>query len=323
VTVIPFEMFKSFERLTPRHPLLHVDPPHWAAASHAIVVNGTVHYLWAEKRNKDWVHMHSWASTSDPTRVTHDPRNPILTPQHSFETRGVEYPCPFFNPADGRFYMYYLGSQGGELPNRKQTGLLVSDDDDLGKWRRISEVPVVAVGNAHEEHGCSHPSAVVMGELIHMVYTGEAPAGPERKKILYNIPTICHATAPTYDPVQVTKDPVNPVFSGSGLDWDRHGVREAEILKGPEYFHIFYGGYDGEMWAIGHVRTRDFRSFEPNPHNPIFTPSNDPDAWDRDGLLTPQVFQMNGDYYMIYAGLRGQGWNGVSEVQTGLAVARG
>jgi hypothetical protein len=31
---------------------------------------------------------------------------------------------------------------------------------------------------------------------------------------------------------------------------------------------------------------------------------------------------MNGAYYMIYAGLKGTGWNRVSEVQSGLAIAR-
>ena len=38
--------------------------------------------------------------------------------------------------------------------------------------------------------------------------------------------------------------------------------------------------------------------------------------------LTPQVFAMNGAYYMMYAGLKGNGWKRVSEVQSGLAVAR-
>ena len=70
------------------------------------------------------------------------------------------------------------------------------------------------------------------------------------------------------------------------------------------------------------MRTRDFVKFEPNPHNPIFRPSSNPQAWDSSGLLTPQVFVMNSTYYMIYAGLKGTGWNRVSEVQSGLAVAR-
>ena len=192
-----------------------------------------------------------------------------------FDSRDVEYPFPFHNPIDGRYYMYYLGNQ--QMPRSKQTGLLVSEGD-LGSWTRIGSGPVVARAGSHEESGCSHPSVTVDGDTIHMVYTGEQPAPPERKEILYNVPTICHATAPISDPAHVTKNPVNPVFSGSGQGWDRYGVREAEILKGPGYFDIFYGGYDGTEWTIGHVRTRDFIKFEPNPHNPIFRPSSNPQA---------------------------------------------
>ena len=319
--LIPFETFASFERITAEAPLLYAEPPAWAAAAHAIVVDEQVHYLWAEKKAEDcWVLMHSWAPTSDPTAVCHDSRNPIVGPaKGGFDSRDVEYPFPFYNPADGRYYMYYLGNQ--TMPRCKQTGLLVSDGD-LGSWERMGSEPVVSRTGDHEESGCSHPSIAVDDDTIHMVYTGERPAPPERREILYNVPTICHATAPVSDPAHVTKNPANPVFCGSGQAWDRYGVREAEVLKGPGYFDLFYGGYDGAVWTIGHVRTRDFIEFEPNPHNPIFTPSSDPQAWDSSGLLTPQVFVMNGAYYMIYAGLKGTGWNRVSEVQSGLAIAR-
>lgn len=44
-------------------------------------------------------------------------------------------------------------------------------------------------------------------------------------------------------------------------------------------------------------------------------PPEDPEAWDCDGLLTPQVFEANGTYYMLYAGLKGREW------QSGLAAA--
>ena len=319
---IPFETFARFERLTAKEPLLHSEPPTWAAAAHAIVEGDTVHYLWAEKRpDNNWVHMHSQAPCDDPTAVTHDARNPILHPStNDFDNRAVEYPFPFWNPADRRYYAYYLG-QNKDTPRRKQTGLLIGDGD-FGQWTRISDKPVVTAGGPHEESGASHPSVAVVDDTIHMIYTGESPAPPARREILYNVPSICHATAPTSDPARVTKNTANPVFRGSGQSWDRYGVREAEIFKGPSYFHLFYGGYDGKMWAIGHVRTRNFLTFEANPHNPIFTPADDPDAWDSNGLLTPQVFAMNGSYYMIYAGLKGSAWNDVSEVQTGLAVAK-
>ena len=119
------------------------------------------------------------------------------------------------------------------------------------------------------------------------------------------------------------KDRANPVFSGSGEEWDSCGVREAEILKGLKYFHIFYGGFDGNAWQIGHIRTLDFRTFEPNPYNPIFSPAEDPDAWDSGGLLTPQVFEVNGAYHMLYAGTKAGAGRGATEWYSGLAVTRG
>ena len=166
---IPFAAFAHFKQLTAEKPLLYCEPPEWAAASHAIVVDDTVHYLWAKKGGDgSWVHMHSSAPVADPTAVTHDHRNPILLPSaDGFDNHGVEYPFPFWNPADQRYYAYYLGTQGKDKPRRKQTGLLVSDGD-FGAWTRIGNEPVVAVGGAHEQHGSSHPSVAVSGDVIHI-----------------------------------------------------------------------------------------------------------------------------------------------------------
>jgi predicted GH43/DUF377 family glycosyl hydrolase len=152
---------------------------------------------------------------------------------------------------------------------------------------------VIAADTEHERKGSSHPSVAVVGDTIHIIYTGESTKPP----------VICHATAPTSDPATVTKDPANPIFEGTGQTWDSSGVREAEIFKGPRYFHILYGGSDGKVWRIGHV-------------NPIFTPSLDRSAWDCDGILTPQVFEAGDFYYMLYAGKKDKEW------QTGLAKTR-
>jgi hypothetical protein len=304
---IPFEAFARFERIEEGNPLIACEPPEWAAAAHAIVVDETVHYLWARRRDDNyWMLMHSTAPVSDPAAVEHDPRNPVLLPsEEGFDDWAVEYPFPFRNPADGRFYVYYLGGRREVL---KQTGLLVGDGD-FGQWTRVTRTPVIAADAEYDKDGSSHPSAAVEGETIHILYTG----GSWRSDDL----TLCHATAPTSDPADVTKDPANPVFTGTGQEWDSDGVRETEILRGPRYSHIFYGGSDGETWRIGHVRTREFRTFEASPHNPIFTPSPDPDAWDCDGVLTPQVLPIGGVYHMVYAGKRGSEW------QTGLAYAAG
>jgi predicted GH43/DUF377 family glycosyl hydrolase len=103
-------------------------------------------------------------------------------------------------------------------------------------------------------------------------------------------------------------------FQGAALF--PYPVRRVRRQGLADRFHILYGGSDGKVWRIGHVRTRDFRNFEPNPHNPIFTPSLDRSAWDCDGILTPQVFEAGDFYYMLYAGKKDKEW------QTGLAKTR-
>jgi hypothetical protein len=279
---IPFEAFANFRQVPEASPLFYCAPPEWAAAAHAIVAENRIHYIWARRDpHNSWVLMHSSAPTSDPAAVEHDSKNPVLHPSvEGFDDYTVEYPYPFWNPVKRAYYAYYLGKRKA-LP--KQTDLLVGDAS-FGNWTRIQPTPVIAAEAAHEEEGSSHPSVAVVDDVIHITYTGES-AGP---------PTICHATAPAGDPAMVTKDPANPVFRGTGQRWDSCGVREAEIFKGPSYYHIFYGGSDGSVWRAGHVRTNDFRSFEANPNNPILEPSTDRDAWDCDGILTPQVFQVNG-----------------------------
>ena len=298
-----FETFARFERIPRGNPILACAPPEWAAAAHAIVLDDAVHYLWGRRKQGNyWVLMHSTAPLDDPSAVEHDARNPVLAPSASgFDDFTTEYPFPFRNPADRKYYVYYLGRRK-KVP--KQTGLLVGDGD-FGVWTRVRATPVIAADNAYERQGSSHPSVAVAGDTIHILYTGES----ERR------PVICHATAPVSDPASVTKDTGNPVFGGSGQAWDSQGVREAEILRGPRYFHILYGGHDGQAWRIGHVRTRDFRTFESNPRNPVFVPAEDPGAWDCDGILTPQVFRAGSAYYLLYAGRKGQEW------QTGLAQA--
>ena len=100
---IPFEVFAGFTRIETGNPVFAYEPPEWAAAAHAIVVDDTVHYLWARQlaEARRWVMMHSTAPTSDPAAVEHDPRNPILSPSpNTFDEAATEYPFPFWNAAD-------------------------------------------------------------------------------------------------------------------------------------------------------------------------------------------------------------------------------
>ena len=279
---IPFELFASFERIAARQPVFACEPPEWAAAAHAIVVGDTVHYLWGRRRKDNyWVLMHSTAAASDPAAVHTRPEEPCpgALCRPGLTTSRSEYPFPFLNPADDRFYVYYLG-RVRFLPSRRGYW---SATVDFGAWTRVRQTPVIAADTAYEIKGSSHPSVAVVGDTIHIIYTGAiARAGR------------LSATRPRRPPTRMSaRTRPFPYSAGSGLAWDSCGVREAEIFRGPRYFHILYGGraHGRRGWQIGHVRTRDFRSFEANPHNPIFTPSPDRGMWDCDGILTPQVFE--------------------------------
>ncbi|RMD74382.1 MAG: hypothetical protein D6820_16825, partial [Lentisphaerae bacterium] len=198
---IPFEVFASFQRLPEASPLFTCQPSEWAAAAHTVVHEDVVHYIWAlRKEDGRWFLMHSQAPVEDPAAVTHDPRNPVVVPAEtgSFDDYVVEYPCPFFNPHDGKYCMYYLGRRK-QIP--KQTGLMVMENNDFGQWRRVSTEPVIAAEFSYEEQGSSHPSVAVDGDRIHLIYTGEA-RGNGQPNYPYNTPTICHATARLDDPAR-------------------------------------------------------------------------------------------------------------------------
>ena len=148
---IPFEVFASFKRIRTGNPIIALQPPLWAAATHAIIVDKTMHYIWCKRDiGVRWLIMHATAPIDDITNITQDPRNPILEPAaEGFDDQAVEYPFPFLNPVDGKFYMYYRG-KGKTTP--EQTGLLVSDGD-LGEWRRVQPTSVIHADMDHERHG--------------------------------------------------------------------------------------------------------------------------------------------------------------------------
>lgn len=108
---IGFEVFAGFKRIPKGNPILALEPPLWAAATHAIVIDETVHYIWC-KRNygRRWQMMHATAPVDDLTDIKQDTRNPIVVPsEKGFDNEAVEYPFPFLNPADDKFYMYLRG----------------------------------------------------------------------------------------------------------------------------------------------------------------------------------------------------------------------
>ena len=121
---IPFEVFAGFKKIEKGNPIIALEPPLWAAATHAIVIDQTVHYIWCTRDyGRRWLINHATAPVEDLTDITQDARNPIVVPsEKGFDDEGVEYPFPFLNPADNKYYMYYRGKGKGTA---EQTGLQI------------------------------------------------------------------------------------------------------------------------------------------------------------------------------------------------------
>jgi hypothetical protein len=57
---IPFEVFAGFKRIKQGNPILSLRPPEWAAATHAIIQDETVHYIWCKRVvGARWLIMHA------------------------------------------------------------------------------------------------------------------------------------------------------------------------------------------------------------------------------------------------------------------------
>ena len=95
--------------------------------------------------------------------------------------------------------------------------------------------------------------AIVVGETVHYLW------GRRRKD---NYWALMHSTAPAGDPAAVSKDPVNPIFTGSGpgVGQPRRSARR-KSSKGRAIFISCTAGTMAEPGRSGMSRTRDFRSF--------------------------------------------------------------
>ena len=61
-----FEVFASFKRIEKVNPLFALEPPMWAAATHAIIVDETVHYYWCKREyGTRWLIMHATAPIAE------------------------------------------------------------------------------------------------------------------------------------------------------------------------------------------------------------------------------------------------------------------
>jgi predicted GH43/DUF377 family glycosyl hydrolase len=94
--------------------------------------------------------------------------------------------------------------------------------------------------------------------------------------------------------------------SGPYMSWDERGVADPYVIRGGEYYYMYFLGQDrAARQRIGVARSRDGIQWEKLRTNPILE-VGEPGSFDENGLGEPAVWQARGFYWMLYTG-RGAG----------------
>jgi predicted GH43/DUF377 family glycosyl hydrolase len=111
---------------------------------------------------------------------------------------------------------------------------------------------------------------------------------------------IGYATSP--NGLNWTKHSTNPVLDiGLGNAWDYHGVGHPSVIKDGDTYKMWYEGYDGWYWRIGHASSPDGINWTRHPENPVLSEGVS-GTWDDGGVNAPSVFKDGDVYYLLYVG---------------------
>jgi len=99
----------------------------------------------------------------------------------------------------------------------------------------------------------------------------------------------------------------NPVLDlgGSG-EWDDAGVFWTDVLYDGSSYHLFYSGYSGSTYRIGHATSADGLAWTKDPANPVLDLGASGE-WDDYHVYAPTVAEYDGEYHLWYVGAPSSG----------------
>jgi len=209
---------------------------------------------------------------------------------------------------DGATYkMWYIGYDGLHW----RIGYATSSDGI--SWTRYSGNPVLTIGSngAWDDNMVLDPCVLKHAEGYKMWYAGQDGS----------IQRIGYATSS--DGIEWTKHANNPVLAlGANTGWDDSHVTIPCILHISGSYRMWYSGYSGQNWAIGHATSSDGISWTKFANNPVLSPTGS--GWEAHDVLSSCVVHNGTTYLMWYTGASGttlkfgyaEGWNTALEPPT-------
>ena len=210
--------------------------------------------------------------------------NPILRGEGAGSWSSVGVYAPFVLKESGVYNMWFIGSDG----SHSRMGFASSTDGI--SFYRYSGNPVLAPGasGAWDSYTINMPAVVHESGVYKLWYSGN---GYSHERIGY---------ATSSDGLSWTKYAQNPVMDlgGSGA-WDDETVSSPCVLNVSGTLRMWYGGYSGTNYAIGHATSDDGVTWAKYAHNPVMSKKS---GFESGHNLCPVVLYDAALYRMWYTG---------------------
>jgi hypothetical protein len=280
---------------------------------------GTPSVLFKGGRYELWYSGHSGANSSyrigfatspDGVNWTRSEDNPVLTTGSpgAWDSGYVMVPHVVFH--DGIYKMWFRGTDDPIYSAHAGIGYATSTDGV--HWVKYSGNPVLTVGSDGSWDDWMIFSAYVdiEGSSYKLWYSGCDGANCR----------IGYATSP--DGVHWTKYDGNPVLDvGPSGGWDTTNVFYPYVLHNGGAYEMWYSGYNGSAYGIGHATSTNGVSWDRQPDNPVIT-TGAADSWDSKYVLASSVIAQCGALKMWYTGRDASNVNRIGYAVSADAITR-
>lgn len=207
----------------------------------------------------------------------------------AFDENGVSYPWLYFH--EGRWYMLYVGWKPTVLtPFQNGLGLAVEEN---GFFKRVSRAPILPFNN-DDYLSIGSSSVFIENGIIRLYYTSFLRWGkrPDEAKHYYVI-----KYAESTDGINWKRN--NQICINSIYGMGDFSICRPSVIKIGNTYHMWFS-YRGENYSLGYAYSNDGVNWtRDDSKSGISKPDT---GWDSKMQCYCQVFQYNGDYYMIYCG---------------------
>ena len=248
-----------------------------------VLFDGTTFHMWYQ--GNDGINARiGYATSSDGISWTKSSSNPVLDlgPSGSWEGEDLGSPTVLF---DGT--VYHMWYSGDDDINARE-GYATSTNGYT--WTKSISNPVLDLGppGSWEDYVVGASTVIFDGSMFYKWYTG-------RQGSTYKI-----GYATSSDSDRWKKNTANPVLDlGPSGSWDDRHLGHPTVLYNGIMYNMWYAGYDGAVWRIGHATSQDGRTWMKSISNPVLDlgPSG---SWDDRDVACPFVLYDGSIYVVIW-----------------------